>query len=144
MKDRLSKFITNEGLTPSLLADEMGVTRSGISHILTGRNNARFDFIQKLLERYPKLNAEWLIMGHGSMYKSSKTQTIDIFSAENVPLSPTTPEKPKILSTVEDKNEKPSEIAPEILPLSVHNKKTVEKIFIIYSDKTFATLMPED
>ena len=73
MKDRLSKIISAEGLTPSTLADEIGVQRSGISHILSGRNYPSFDFMQKLLERFPKLNIEWLISGKGSMYKSNET-----------------------------------------------------------------------
>ena len=154
MKDRLSKFITSEGLTPSLLADKLGVHRSGISHILSGRNNARFDFIKNLLEIFPKLNADWLILGQGPMYKSNEMKTIDLFSYEKTQLSPTPsyektslsptlPEKPQILSHVEgDKNstlDKPTDISPP-----TKHKKTIERIVFFYTDKTFATYHPED
>ena len=146
MKDRLSKFIISEGLTPSMLADEMGVHRSGISHILTGRNNARFDFIKKLLERFPKLNAEWLILGQGAMYKSSEKQTIDLFSVEKTPLSPTLPEKPQIFASVEGDINSQHDTIPEILPSAEpkkSSKKNVEKTIIFYSDKTFELYLPE-
>ena len=143
MKDRLSKFITAEGLTPSLLADEINVQRSGISHILSGRNYPSFDFLQKLLERFPKINAEWLILGQGSMYKSTEAKTSDLFFPdEKTPLSPTPPEKPQIFASGEGNVvESKTEIHPPILP--IEPQKTIEKIIILYNDKTFSTYFPE-
>jgi len=44
------------------------VQRSSVSHIISGRNNPSFDFIQKTLTAFPGLNAEWLIVGQGTMY----------------------------------------------------------------------------
>jgi len=147
MKERLSKIITSEGLTPSLLADEIGVQRSGISHILSGRNYPSFDFLQKLLERFPKLNAEWLIMGHGSMYKSFVSEIPNLFATpqpvEKTQVSPTLPEIPKNLSSVEyDEKTYPDEKS-KILTSAEEPQKTIEKMIIIYNDKTFATYLPE-
>ena len=70
MRERIIKFIETENLAPTKFADEIGVQRSSISHILSGRNNPSFDFIQKILSRYKALNAEWLVMGTGPMYKA--------------------------------------------------------------------------
>ena len=147
MKDRLSKIITSEGLTAALLADELGVQSSGIRHILTGRNNPSFDLLQKLLARFPKLNAEWLITGQGSMYKLTATDAPEIFAppaapTEKTPLSPTLPEKQPDLPPAEDNKKTLPDEAPKILPTS-EPKKTVEKMMILYSDKTFATYSPE-
>ena len=69
MKSRLQQFLEVEQLSPARLADVLGIQRSGLSHILSGRNKPGFDFIQKLLTRYPTLSAEWLITGKGKMYK---------------------------------------------------------------------------
>lgn len=71
MKDRIAKLLKSEGMTAAKLADEIGVQASGISHILSGRNNPSTDFIVKLLERFRGINAEWLLMGKGSMYKTT-------------------------------------------------------------------------
>ena len=154
MKDRLMKIITSEGLTPSLLADEMGLQRSGISHILSGRNYPSFDFMQKLLTRFPKLNAEWLILGHGSMYKSVVTEIPDLFSApvpeQKTPLSPTPPKnaetlppaKPEILSSGESAQTDSPKSHPQI-SLPAETKKAIEKIIILYTDKSFASYFPE-
>ena len=69
MKDRLEKFIRTEGLTPSRFAEIMGVQPSSISHILGGRNKPSFDFIEKMLLRFPKVNPDWLLLGKGSIYR---------------------------------------------------------------------------
>ena len=146
MKDRLSKIITSEGLTPSLLADKLGVQRSGISHILSGRNNPGFDFLQKLLENFPRLNAEWLLLGKGSMYKSTVADIPDLLTpptiVEKNPVAPILPETPKNLSSGEDHQKKVPEAKPEISP-PVEVQKTIEKMMVLYSDNTFVTYFPE-
>ena len=58
-----------EGLSPSQFADKLGVQRSGVSHLLSGRNKPSFEFISKMLAAYPKLNPDWLIMGSGKAYR---------------------------------------------------------------------------
>jgi len=146
MKERLLKIITSEGLTPSLLADKMGVQRSGISHILSGRNYPSFDFLQKLLENFPRLNAEWLILGQGSIYKPAAADIPNVLtpsvSDEKTPIPPIVSEMPKNLSSGEDHKKIHSEIKPEISP-SPELPKTIEKMMILYSDNTFVTYFPE-
>ena len=56
-----------EGLKSSEFADNIGVNRATISHILSGRNRPSIDFLQKLLSAYPNLNSNWLITGIGYM-----------------------------------------------------------------------------
>src|SRR5574344_836187 len=76
MKSRLQQFLEVEQLSPAKLADIIGIQRSGLSHILSGRNKPGFDFIQKLLIKFPALNAEWLITGRGKIYKESPDRSI--------------------------------------------------------------------
>ena len=146
MKDRLSKILTAEGLTSALLADKMGIQRSGISHILSGRNYPSFDFLQKLLENFPRLNAEWLILGQGSMYKSTLADQPDFFTssdiAEKVQMTPVIPEKSQDLSSGEDhKNELPLSEPKKSTP--AEPQKIIEKMMILYTDKTFDIYFPE-
>ena len=146
MKERLSKIIAAESLTPALLADKMGVQRSGISHLLSGRNYPSFDFLQKLLIYFPKLNADWLILGQGSMYKSTDADIPNLFTSpepvEKTPVFPTIPEKSQNISSGEGNKKKVPEVEPEILPPAEY-KKTIEKMVVLYTDKTFAIYFPE-
>lgn len=73
MNRRLQQFLELENLTPARLADILGVQRSGMSHILSGRNKPGYDFIYKLLTKFPELNAEWFITGKGKPYKKNES-----------------------------------------------------------------------
>lgn len=68
MKERLIQLLDMEQLSPSKFADIIGVQRSSISHVISGRNKPSFDFLQKTLKAFPGLNADWLILGNGTMY----------------------------------------------------------------------------
>jgi len=69
MKDRIILLIKAKNLTAAQFAEEIGVQKSSISHIISGRNNASLDFIQKVLIRYPETNMDWLMFGKGPIFK---------------------------------------------------------------------------
>lgn len=69
MKNRLQKFMQAEGLSASRLADMLDIQPSNVSHILSGRNKPGYDFLTKILSRFPKLNSDWLLLGIGNMYR---------------------------------------------------------------------------
>lgn len=101
MKDRIILLIKAKNLTAAQFADEIGVQKSSISHIISGRNNASLDFVQKILLRYPEVNMNWILFGKGSIFKegeityssfenkhlkestSSELPPVDLFSALN-------------------------------------------------------------
>ena len=94
MKDRILEFLKRENKTSAQLAEDIHVQPSGISHILSGRNNPSLDFVIKMLEKYPFLSTEWLIFGKGSMYKEPRMgdlfADIDLINPErkvNIPAS---------------------------------------------------------
>lgn len=72
MHDRLKQFLTMENLSPARFAEELGIQRSGISHLLSGRNKPSFEFLQRMMNAYPDVNYEWLILGKGRPYKSDR------------------------------------------------------------------------
>ena len=75
MRSRLKKWMEHKNLISSELADNIGVNRATISHILSGRNNPSIDILQRLLNTYPDLNSNWLITGIGYMsIKSANEQ----------------------------------------------------------------------
>ncbi|MEX0315699.1 MAG: helix-turn-helix domain-containing protein, partial [Allomuricauda sp.] len=50
---RIKSVIDHFGLTVSSFADSIGVQRSSISHILSGRNKPSLDFVLKVVKTYP-------------------------------------------------------------------------------------------
>lgn len=78
MYNRLKKWMDSEGLKSSQLADNIGVNRATISHILSARNKPSIEFLQKLLNRYSNLNSNWLITGIGYMHVKNETTAVKV------------------------------------------------------------------
>ncbi len=76
MNNRLQQFLELENLTPARLADMLGVQRSGLSHILSGRNKPSYDFLTRILTKFPHISADWLMTGQGKAYKESSGSVI--------------------------------------------------------------------
>jgi len=147
MKDRLQQFLNMEQLSPARLSDIIGIQRSGMSHILSGRNKPSFDFIQKLILKFPSLSSDWLITGKGKMYKDANTSVLQnsIFS-ETVHKTDNTPKPIEILQhTDEIHHSEPSEISiKQSIPVVDSKKKRLIKMILVYSDGTFNDFIPED
>ncbi|MFW5753957.1 MAG: helix-turn-helix domain-containing protein, partial [Marinilabiliaceae bacterium] len=64
----------------------IGVQRSSISHILSGRNNPSLDFLRKILLHLEHINPDWLISGKGP-YKRNPEGTTHQNTRKHDPLS---------------------------------------------------------
>lgn len=73
MNDRIIKLIKAEGMTNSKFASILGIQRSNVTHIIDGRNKPSLSFIEKLIDKFPYVNIEWLMTGTGEMYKQKNT-----------------------------------------------------------------------
>ena len=76
MNNRLQQFLELENLTPARLADMLGIQRSGLSHILSGRNKPSYDFLNRILTKFPHINADWLMTGKGKAYRDTPESVI--------------------------------------------------------------------
>jgi transcriptional regulator with XRE-family HTH domain len=76
MKERILEFLRAENKSSAQFAEEIGVQPSGISHILSGRNNPSLDFVMKMLDKYSDLSVDWLLFGKGKMYKSPPMKSL--------------------------------------------------------------------
>ncbi|MCB9190570.1 MAG: helix-turn-helix transcriptional regulator [Flavobacteriales bacterium] len=104
--ERLKKIMEDNELSSSQMADRIGVQRSAISHILSGRNKPSLDFILKVLESFSDISSEWLLRGQKAEVSSGQNQS-----------------KNGGEESVEIQGQKTS-------------RKTVEKVLILYTDKT--------
>jgi DNA-binding XRE family transcriptional regulator len=75
MDKRLQQFLDAENISQTQLADTLGVTRAGISHILSGRNKPGFDFLEAMALHYPQISMDWLLTGKGRMYKEASASS---------------------------------------------------------------------
>ena len=93
LTDRIKYIMKINQLSATAFADEIGVQRSSISHVLSGRNKPSLEFIQKILSTYPKISADWLISGKTIVEQN--TTEINEEKQKNTP-----PTLPTIIKTV--------------------------------------------
>jgi transcriptional regulator with XRE-family HTH domain len=120
IKDRLRLIMDSHKLNAGSFADKIGVQRSNVSHVLSGRNKPGFDFIEKLLLAFPRVSAEWLFTG-----KQTKKETDN----------PELIEKPVSSSVKSISDEKAVSSGPE---------KKIVKTLVFYEDFTFDVFLPNE
>ncbi len=87
---RLQEIIKFYGLSAASFADKIGVQRSSISHILSGRNRPSLEFVMKVLSSFPEVDLYWLLNGKGdfpsqsqeNIEKNSKTSASNIITQD--------------------------------------------------------------
>lgn len=143
MKERLIEFLKAENKSSAQFAEEIGVQPSGISHILSGRNNPSLDFVLKMLEKYQFLSTDWLLFGKGSMYKDSKMQTLfdeDIALNNNIETKLSVNE---LYKSVEDiPLLRQDESIESFTPPTEKGKSKVKKIVWFYDNNSFEEYFP--
>lgn len=112
IKDRLKMVMDSHHLTAGSFADKIGVQRSNVSHVMSGRNKPSFDFIEKILLAFPRVSADWLLTG------KQQTEPVE-----------------------ESMVDKVKEISQKKSPDSTSEKKVV-KMVVFYSDFTYDTYLP--
>jgi transcriptional regulator with XRE-family HTH domain len=154
MEDRIKKLMDYMGITASELADSIGVQRSNVTHVLKGRNKPSFQFIEKLLQIYPTVNAKWLLLGEGNMIEGGSNKSANLFDTIiepkilNKPIEKVEPEPIKEAPTVnkevipppppKEKKEPENELADVLFGF----EKPIERLIVFYKDQTFKVYNP--
>jgi len=147
MLDRLSQLIKNKQLSSSQFADEIGVQRSSVSHVLSGRNKPSLDFITKVALRFPDINTEWLLTGRGRMLISDDEQKeTGSVEVSQVDLTGDDEEdtQANILSVVDELDKVPVHKTKTGRDRSQAGSASIEKIVIFYNNGTFSEFLPNE
>ena len=156
MKDRIKKIMEDHGLSASKFADKIGVPRSGLSHVLSGRNKPSLDYVLKILNAFPDIDPYWLIKG-----KKSNASIRQIAETSHEVLAGATPELPsgslnKSLASVNKKMEvQADKLASKMAPEELQEEekpsyglalpgtdKKPERIVYFFADGTFKEYRP--
>ena len=139
MRDRILKIMEREGLTPSKFAESIGIQRSAMSHIISGRNN-----LLKILERFTYVDSDWLLFGKGEMIREHVLTEPNLFTnmLENRPNVQVVAENRKEIGVETPVNIQKQPVVEQVI-CQEKPSKNVSKIMIFYSDNTFDTFVPE-
>ncbi|MCQ2286970.1 MAG: helix-turn-helix domain-containing protein [Bacteroidales bacterium] len=74
MVDRIKQIMDYKGMTSAIFAETIGINRSNLTHLFSGRNQPSLDLVKKILHAFPDIKTEWLISGVGNMIQEITPQ----------------------------------------------------------------------
>lgn len=153
---KIELLIQSKKLSASQFADTLGIPRSSISHILSGRNKPSLDVVQKILIAFPEIPAEELLddkrdlsiaVSAPKVVAAPITSTPSLFDV--TPSAPESPENNLAEQTIVQSNlrrpressQKASQAVAASAP-TTHLAKKIERVLIFYTDGTFSESKP--
>ena len=117
---RLKQIMDFYSLSSAAFAETIGVNRSSISHLLSGRNKPSLDFVIKVVESFEEVELYWLLNGKGDFPKTDVATYIE--------------DTPDIEQTeIEPEKKQEQQMA---------NDSAIEQIIIFYKDGSFKKYRP--
>lgn len=147
---RLEIILDYYALNASSFADKIGVQRSSMSHLLSGRNKPSLDFVLKISEVFPEVDLYWILNGTGNFPKSdenaiSKKQIADDIITVVPSTSPNKNYTAGDLFSKIENNEKEKTQSGNIREFKNTNlapDDEIEKIVFFYKNGTFKIYIP--
>ena len=138
LNEKIKQILVDKNISPSHFADEIGIQRSSISHIIAGRNKPSLDIVQKIIKRFPDLGINWILEDEDlpesiSEIKPFKADNYTMFNGQKSGIASLSESRRNNLpnQTTAHGNLRSEKITPAV------EEKKVERILIFYSDGTF-------
>jgi len=129
MVERIKAVMAHYQLRAAQFSDAIGMQRSAVSHVLSGRNKPSLDFVMKLVQAFPDANLYWLLKGEGEFPATSPS--MESGQAE------TSSSKADVLPSPQQ------EIQPSLRKEIPHSLDP-SKIVLFYPDGSFQTYNPKN
>ncbi len=143
---RIQKIMDHYGVSASSFADYMGVGRSSISHILSGRNKPSLDFVMKIVDAYNDVELQWLLYGKGTFPKSKdivvEEKVVSEFpvNKQETSTSIINTEQDLFSQSSSEKENTQEDISPlENVSKISSSEDEIDRIVIFYKDGTFTS-----
>ncbi len=152
LNKKIEQIIIDKGLSPSYFADTIGIQRSSISHILSGRNKPSLDIIQRILKVFPDIDRDWLLFESDVPVQNTpqinRQQPVNQQNTRQILFEQSPRESPKSFQN-EPNVEKTAIIQPikrkierPVVQSFSSPTKQIERIVIFYTDGTFEEKRP--
>lgn len=172
-KERIEYIMLEKGLSNTEFCAKANVSPATLSHILSGRSKPSLAILRGVVNGFPDLNPEWVLMGAGEMYRAASLPQVGGADAENPNLaesqpgtdgdigglfagigemhaSPRTPIYNKGVETqiaAREKQDHPrqsvSDIVRETLDILQKPQRKIVEVRIFFDDGTYETFSPK-
>ena len=124
---RLNEIMVNNNLNSASFAEQIGVQRSSVSHVMSKRNKPSLDFILKIVNSFEEVTLDWLLFEN---YLKS---------------SPSSKSDSKFVKSKLDADFKklPNVLTNKQSPIEIKTNSDVIQIIQIYKDGSFLIFSPK-
>ncbi len=135
---KLQTILDYYSLTASSFADKIGVQRSSLSHLLSGRNKPSLEFVLKVTDVFKEVDLYWLLQGKGEFPKNEENFT-------STPIQNSNKEDLSEEKQISDKNEVVENLVKQenLETTAKVEQSSIDKIVIFYKNGTFKSYQPE-
>ncbi|UZO79971.1 helix-turn-helix domain-containing protein [Aquimarina sp. ERC-38] len=143
---RIKQLLQHYDMNAAMFADAIGVGRSSISHILSGRNKPSLDLLIKIIDTYPELNVRWFLQGKGTLTDAEKMQEIKDENLKKLPKTLQQNKRSDVSKINAEPNPEEKEIRTQKLEkiTKVSGVKQLDHITYFYTDGSFKQFFPTE
>jgi transcriptional regulator with XRE-family HTH domain len=132
--ERIEEIRRNHQLSAAGFASRIGVQRSAMSHILSGRNKPSLEFLMKVYEAFDEVALDWLIIGTST--PTPPKENVDLFkSLDDEPNEPQTTSLENPIAQKIDFQKQAS--------IPTEESASPREIIYLYSDGSFERFLPK-
>ena len=150
MVERIKAIMAHYQLRAAQFSDNIGMQRSAVSHVLSGRNKPSLDFILRIKRNFPEISLNWLTLGEGNMLESNSPSLVptsgELFTGQQ-----------DVIKSVSDRDKDSGEPAKDIVSAAKEPRVGDEdavyygrqpargdivQVLLVYDNGTFKALKP--
>ena len=124
---RLNEIMVNNNLNSASFAEQIGVQRSSVSHVMSKRNKPSLDFILKIVNSFEEVTLDWLLFDN-NLKPSSSSKSDSKFVKSEID---------------SDLKKLPNVLTNKQSPMEIKTNSDVVQIIQIYKDGSFLTFSPK-
>ena len=128
---RITQILEEQQLSSSAFADTIGVQRSSISHVLSGRNKPSLEFILKTARAFPAYSTDWLLFGKSSESPVTYPEPIEQGSTS-------------IVQDIEFTGKTATEESTTVSGSTSNSQAEIDKVVLLYKNGRFTEYIPKN
>lgn len=130
MLQRIKDVIKQKARSKEMFATAVAVSVNTLDTYLKRRSKVSLDLIEKILQTYPDISAEWLLRGEGDMYRNANSGNVNNYEIN----SHSTVHKGDVSGSY---NNTSSDLQQEVKALKEKERLYLMQIAELKNDKTF-------
>lgn len=129
---RLKQILEEKEMNALEFSERVGIQRSSLSHLFSGRNKPSIDLLLKIKKQFPETDLDWLITGEQSKFTTKSEETPSLANQNEPKIRVTDVNiKDELTDYVNDINKNTQTQSAKI------RQQEIDRVILFYRDGSF-------